>query len=159
MWTALLRRAIGSPQPAPERVFDRATSLGIDATLYRRAEALGLRVPRAARDLWREHLADVIVRRRDMQEVTEAIDPVPYIILKGEPLAVALHDDSYARRSGDIDLLVTWRDVAQVTRALAALGYTPLYEDRAKPWLYDQWAWRCPRRARTVEGPLEHRAP
>jgi|GEM_PF-2548975 len=134
----------GRPRSAA-RAMARAADLGLWPMLYRMRDELGLPVKPWDKMLWREHLANVLLRRRAMLDVLEHIQGcmpgVDVIVLKGEPLAQRLFSgDGLARRSSDIDLLVRLERVEEIASALGQIGYLPMYADHPEPWRYNQWA-------------------
>ena len=147
----LLQAALGCT-PEASRVWACARQLGLDATLWRHQEALGLKFrslvgPPAQ---WRAHLADTIARRHDLGVLLQGYTR-PVVLLKGEGMASDLYGDPYARRSGDIDLLVPWSEVQSLAAHLEARGYLPRTLTPPPRSLYNQWEWEHPETCRVVE--------
>ncbi len=132
--TRSLLIAAGADAPG---ALDRALDLGVDATLYR------LRPHPSHAHVWRGHLADTLARRRLLSELRERLDRigVEAVVLKGEPLARRLFQDPFARRSGDIDLLVALEDARPAGDELRAGGFSPMYRARPEPWISDEWSF------------------
>lgn len=141
-FTRALMRALGAA-PTPE-VRARAWDYGIDLAMDR-----VLSNGRAPRDMALR--ADVIWRRHKLFELMDLVGGCDALVLKGEALSCLVYGDPFMRRSGDIDLLVRWDDLDAWVIGLRALGYVAQHEARAKPWLYDQWAFVHPETALVIE--------
>jgi hypothetical protein len=114
-WTGLLREA------------ERHGVLGVLAAPLQALEALPppargrLEQRRDLERVWHAHLRESLV-----DVFTELhVGGVPFAALKGPVLAERLYDDASLRRSTDLDLLVTPRDVPAALKILERLGYTP----------------------------------
>ncbi len=143
-WTRELFAAAGASAPD---ALDRALDLGVDATLYRISPDPGHVA------IWRAHLADTLARRSLHSELVASLDAkgVASVSLKGEPLARRLFDDPFARRSGDIDLLVALDDAPAAAHALRTLGFEPMHRDAPEPWISDEWPFVHPETGQVVE--------
>jgi hypothetical protein len=126
---SLLRQS-GPNQPTYwEGVFRLADHHGTSSLLYRKLSGLGDGVPSSALELLRQSyeqnvhkslfLARELIRILDCLDVLN-IQVVPY---KGLVLSDVYYGDMAMRQSGDMDLFVRKRDVAQIKRAVCELGY------------------------------------
>lgn len=70
--------------------------------------------------------ANIALLHSELQRILAALAPLAVIVLKGAALAHTLYPDPALRPLHDLDLLVTDEALPDVTRRLAALGYTPL---------------------------------
>lgn len=136
-----------------EEIFDRACDFGVDATLYRMADPLGIKLDDRWRTQWRWHLAETMARRRELCDVVEGLEREvgAILVLKGEPLAVRLYGDGYARRSGDLDVMCEPDQIDRAWQVLRSWGCQPLHGARPEPWRYNQWACARPGTGRVIE--------
>lgn len=135
-------------------VFERAMDYGVDALLYRYAQAQALPVPSGYEGQRHASLARQLWRRRVMSSLLSRFEEAgvgPVLVLKGEPLGVVLYGDGASRCSGDVDLLMGLEGVEAAAQVLKGLGYRAMYRDRPEPWLYDQWAFVHEETALVVE--------
>lgn len=125
-----------------EAIWEDSIDLGIEPTLYMHREFLALEGNTNWKMHWRQHIAETMVLRQDMHSIYDLLSEHVgrVLILKGEPMAVQLYDNSYARRSGDVDVLCAPEDVERIWHVLTERGYRGLYDEKPRPWLYNQWA-------------------
>jgi hypothetical protein len=81
----------------------------------------------------------VLRQVRQMEELACALTDVPFLSIKGPLLAIQTTGDFAARGFGDIDVLVSLDDVADVHDRLADAGWRP-YGKFPRPG--PSWAWR-----------------
>lgn len=62
--------------------------------------------------------------------IQELQDDIPYAIVKGVPLSIAAYNNWLYRKAGDIDLLVSRKNVGKLTRTLIKNGYYTEYRNR-----------------------------
>jgi hypothetical protein len=81
----------------------------------------------------------VLRQVRQMDELALALADVPWLAIKGPLLALQTTGDFAARGYGDIDIVVSPDDVADVHDRLVAAGWLP-YGEFPRPG--PSWAWR-----------------
>lgn len=136
----------------PQHVWERAWGLGVGPTLLAFARARGVAVPDRVLQLERASVAAGMARRHHAQTLLRAMEMIPCVIHKGDPLAMDLYGDVRLRASGDVDLLIRLEDVERAAQVLRELGYAPLYGmERPEPLLVDEWGWRHEGTGQVVE--------
>ena len=149
---ALVRAALGT---AGAQAYERAAELGLDALLYSMRDELDIPAPSSMKARWLAIRASALSRRHHLMQVLDVLeaahDPLPVIVLKGEPLAQWLYGDGLARRSSDIDLLLSLEHIHEAGQRLLRAGYSPMHGPTPEPWLYNQWALAHERTGQLVE--------
>ena len=84
---------------------------------------------------WKRHRARQALYRRQLQRVVEEIGlDLPYVVLKGEPLAEDIFGDGRLRFSSDIDLLIRPKDLDEVLSALQRAGFERQTDKSLDAW-------------------------
>jgi Uncharacterised nucleotidyltransferase len=127
-----------------------AGSLGVAGLLAIRLDERGLmtHAPRECESALHRAARLIAIRnlqvRADLRVVIDALRArqIDALVLKGPHLTAAVYRDLSARLTGDIDLLIRWKDLDAAAKTLEALGYRarkPYHVDeRVDPYLAHQ---------------------
>lgn len=129
----------------------RARDLGVFASLASAHPEARQAHPQAAA-WWRAHALGCMAREAESLRVLARLDDtIPWLWLKGAPLAQELFGHRHARSSGDLDLLIPTEALDDAARLMRELGYIPLYSPRPEPDRYHEWALTHPQHGMVVE--------
>jgi hypothetical protein len=68
------------------------------------------------------------IRYKTLNDLFQKMVDIPYAVVKGEALSVALYGKPGCRNSNDVDILTTKKNVAIFEKELQLLGFKPLLE-------------------------------
>ena len=114
-----------------DSLFDKATSHGLEALLYRAALGSGIRAPDPVRKRIERRIAfsdlgqERLVAALDGALASLNRAGIRAVALKGPVLAERLYGDPLLRRSVDLDLLVAERDLDTAVNTLQGAGFCP----------------------------------
>ncbi len=139
---ALVRPAAALEDAERRRLVAQSSALGL-FPVYARLLGNGEDTAQLLDETRRTHQARRLWVRHTAQRALAALAPVgPVVLLKGEPLAVALMGDAALRTSTDVDLLLAPPQIKPAIAALAALGYRA---EALRPWTYNQVMLTAPK--------------
>jgi hypothetical protein len=127
----------------PDRVWERAWSLGVGATLGGYARGRGVQVPEVARRMELASAAAGVARRGYLAQVLEVFnrEGIDCVVHKGDVLGASLYGEGRWRSSGDLDLMIEAERLEDAGRLLGGLGYGAMYDEAPRVWELDEWAF------------------
>ncbi|GEM_PF-5572657 len=107
-----------------------------------------IEIPKNLRTWNRDASARNLLYTYILKQVAVEFD-IPWLVLKGIPLAESLFGDLKWRQSTDLDLLILWEDLDSALMLLQKMGF--VLERKIRPWAYNQIALRHQKHHATIE--------
>lgn len=146
---ALLDAALGQPLASLdvdefENALDRAYELALFPLVYRFGcksshESHSAYKQGKHRQRWIRHRLRRAILRESLARVSNTLKGVDYVILKGSPLSERLYGGPDWRDSGDIDVLIRYKDMDEVIRRMEAVGFRPEPGHQPQPWVNNEY--------------------